>query len=178
MPLLINLYGGPGAGKSTVMAQIYAHLKRGGVSVEMAPEFAKELTWQNRKDALHCQPFIFGEQLWRIERLCGRGVEVIVTDSPLLLSSIYCTEAWPASFVDAVEEIATRYKSLNYFVNRTGRYDPKGRNESAEDALALDLKIHSKMEALGMRCKYIEGNLSALDLANVVVDVQRALCDA
>lgn len=145
-PLLINLYGGPGAGKSTMMAQVYAALKHAGVSVEMAPEFAKELTWQNRQDALHCQPYVFGEQLWRIENLCRGGVEVIVTDSPLLLSCVYGTIEWPPAFYKAVVDTASRYRTLNYFVRRTGGYEQRGRNETLPEALAKDAEIEQVLQ--------------------------------
>ena len=43
--LVVNLFGGPGTGKSTMMAGIFAKLKSLGYE---CLEFAKELVWENR----------------------------------------------------------------------------------------------------------------------------------
>ena len=40
--LVVNLFGGPGTGKSTMMAGIFAKLKSLGYDCEMCVEFAKE----------------------------------------------------------------------------------------------------------------------------------------
>ena len=40
--LVINLFGGPGCGKSTTMARLFADLKARGYNVEMVSEFAKD----------------------------------------------------------------------------------------------------------------------------------------
>ena len=39
--LVVNLAGGPGAGKSTTMAGLFSHLKIAGYNCEMAPEWIK-----------------------------------------------------------------------------------------------------------------------------------------
>lgn len=44
--LVVNLFGGPGTGKSTLSANIFARLKMDGVDVEMAPEYVKEVVWE------------------------------------------------------------------------------------------------------------------------------------
>ena len=43
--LVINLFSGPGVGKSTTAAMVFAKLKMNGVDCEMALEFAKEKVW-------------------------------------------------------------------------------------------------------------------------------------
>ena len=86
--LIVNLCGGPGCGKSTAAAYISYYLKKSGVNCELATEFAKDMTWEMNLTALDCQPYIFGEQCWKIDR-CKDKVSVIVTDSPLFLSAAY-----------------------------------------------------------------------------------------
>ena len=39
--LVINLFGGPGVGKSTLCASVFAKLKIMGIDCEMATEYAK-----------------------------------------------------------------------------------------------------------------------------------------
>lgn len=44
--LVVNLFGGPGCGKSTTMARLFADLKTRGLNVEMVSEFAKDLVYE------------------------------------------------------------------------------------------------------------------------------------
>jgi len=50
--LLVNLFAGPGTGKSTTMAGLFSELKFMGVNCEQAPEFAKEKVWEGSLDIL------------------------------------------------------------------------------------------------------------------------------
>ena len=47
--LVVNLIGGQGSGKSTMMANLFSWLKWRNVDCEMCSEFAKELVWEERK---------------------------------------------------------------------------------------------------------------------------------
>lgn len=89
--MVVNLYGGPGAGKTTAAWELAAELKKQGVVTEYVPEYAKELVWDDRLDLLdgsaEHQRAILREQKRRLERLRGK-VDIIVTDSPVLLLGI------------------------------------------------------------------------------------------
>lgn len=45
---VITLWGGPGSGKSTMAAEIYARLKRQLCNVEMVREYVKGWAWEGR----------------------------------------------------------------------------------------------------------------------------------
>jgi hypothetical protein len=137
--LVVNLFAGPGAGKSTLAAATFAALKKRGVCAELVTEFAKDCAWEGRTGPLRCQPYVFGEQLWRMERLRGRGVEIAVTDSPILLSAIYAGDDAPPEFAAAVRAYAAREDAVNILVLRSKPYDPRGRFQTEEEARALDL---------------------------------------
>lgn len=62
MTTVINLFGGPGAGKSTLAALLFHHLKIRGLSCEMALEYAKDKVWEESYSTLHNQIYVFGKQ--------------------------------------------------------------------------------------------------------------------
>ena len=86
--LVVNLFGTPGTGKSTAAAYIFSRLKMHGINVELVTEYVKDMVWEENKTCLNNQPYIFGQQSYRLSR-CADKVDVIVTDSPLLLSILY-----------------------------------------------------------------------------------------
>ena len=88
MTKVICLCGGPGVGKSTVATGLFSALKQRKVSCEYVSEYAKEVVWEGTHKLLENQIHIFAEQFRRQFRLLGK-VDYIVTDSPLILSSVY-----------------------------------------------------------------------------------------
>jgi hypothetical protein len=141
--LLINLYGAPGAGKSTTRAEVFSKLKKLDINCEEIPEVAKRFTWEKRELTMKSQPYLFGKQLRDTEILKGQ-VDVAITDSPLILSVLYGRKYadYPESFYDGVVDIANSFDSMNFFIERTKKYNPAGRNQTEEesDAIAWQLQ--------------------------------------
>lgn len=88
MAVVINLFGGPGSGKSTTMARLFSDLKQMGYNCEMVTEFAKDLVYENRMDTMKDELYIFAKQNHRLFRVKDK-VDIIITDRPLLLTCIY-----------------------------------------------------------------------------------------
>ena len=86
--LVVNLFGAPGAGKSTGAAYIFSRLKLAGINAELVTEFAKDKVWEESKAVFQNQAYIFGKQYFRISRVQDK-VDVVITDSPILLSPFY-----------------------------------------------------------------------------------------
>ena len=86
--IIVNLFGVPGAGKSTGAAYIFSQLKMKGINAELITEFAKDKVWENNEKVFKNQLYLFGKQSFRISRVQDE-VDVIITDSPLLLSIFY-----------------------------------------------------------------------------------------
>lgn len=141
---VINLFGGPGIGKSTTAAEIFSLLKKAGVNAEYVHEEAKEFTWEKRMKTLECQPYVFGKQyrnLWRLQD----QVEVAVTDSPLLLSLVYTDlDRYPGAyhiFRQYVLDLFETFNNWNVVLRREKKYNPSGRNQTEDEAKKIDGEI-------------------------------------
>ena len=171
-PLVVNLFAGPGAGKSTTAAQLFSMLKTAGIDTEMVREYAKDLVWAGASDVLrHHQIFVFAKQLKRFDDLIiglsGDEVDVIVTDSPLLFSSVYGSHL-PECFHELVRSQFDRMWNLNVKLNRSKDYNPKGRLQTEAEAKALDEKMHN----LGIEYDLVTTGtfLGAAEIFEVVMD--------
>ena len=145
--LVLNLFGGPGVGKTSIMAEVFAKLKWADVNCEMAPEFAKEKVWEGSLEILGNQVYVFGKQHHTIMRLLGK-VDVIVTDSPLLLSIIYGRTEGEA-FRNLVIEKNEQLNRMNFFLMRQKQYNPSGRLQTEDQARMKDIEIKDMLNKIG-----------------------------
>lgn len=144
---IINLFGGPGTGKSTLAAYVFHELKCAGKNVELITEYAKDMVWERRTNVLVDEFYVTAKQHRRIERLIDHGLEVAITDSPLILSCLYQPEGYFAHFEPLVAEIFKSYtNSFNVVLNRGVEYNPLGRYQTADEAAALDVRIHELLK--------------------------------
>jgi hypothetical protein len=138
--LIVNLYGGPGTGKSSGAAYIFSKLKMAGIDAEYVTEFAKDKVWENNTEAFKCQFYISGKQSFRISRCFGK-VDVIITDSPIVLGKIYADLIGRPQLGLACLEEADQYpagSTLEIFLNRVKPYNTNGRNQTEEEAKKID----------------------------------------
>lgn len=156
---IINLIGGPGVGKSTVASGLFSKLKQKKISCEYVSEYAKEVTWEETHKLLENQIHIFSEQFRRQYRLLNK-VDYIITDSPLILNSIYFDyylNKLNGRFFNEKYENLTRYffeqsflqfDNNNFLLSRVKEYDTNGRNQTLHEATTLDYNIRKKLEKL------------------------------
>ena len=136
-PLVINLFGTPGAGKSTGAAYIFSQLKMMGINVELITEFAKDKVWEDNKEVFKNQAYLFGKQSFKMSR-CRDKVECIITDSPLPLSIFYNKDKiLGEDFNKTVMNVFNSYDNCNYLLVRTKEYNPIGRHQTEEESDAL-----------------------------------------
>lgn len=140
-PIVVNLFAGPGAGKSTAAAYIFSQLKMKGINCELITEFAKDKTWEKNYSALRCQEYVFGKQSYKMDR-CRDQVDVIITDSPLPLGIFYNQNpVLGRHYESLVMDVFNTYDNLNFFINRKKPYNPVGRNQTEEEAKEIDERI-------------------------------------
>ena len=138
--IVINLFGGPGAGKSTTAAGVFFMMKNAGMKVEFVTEYAKDIVWAGRQKELDDQFYIFAKQHHRLHNLLGK-VDFVVTDSPLLLTSVY-GEFMPPSFHMLVRDLFMKYDNRSVFIERVKPYSIYGRNQTELEAHEIDRQVH------------------------------------
>lgn len=147
-PPILALYGGPGTGKSTTMAEVFSILKCWGRNIEQVGEVAKHHTWRKDYKALGHQGLIHGLQCFEYDLLAGE-VEGIVTDTSPLLSINYARGRHASR--EFREYVATDWNSRNtidVFLERGARpYNTHGRRQSEESARHEDKKILELLDA-------------------------------
>lgn len=173
MTKLINLYGGPGTGKSTSAAYLFAKLKMLGVNAELVREAAKEWAWAGRPITPMDQFALTREQITREADLFGK-VDVLVTDSPILLGAYYTRKYGSNVAYAAVHEMVANarqsaehegVKLLDVWLTRSKPYNPAGRYQDEAGAKQVDAELLPFAVEFGcvmFRCGTEPSNLDAL----------------
>lgn len=162
--IIVNLYGGPGTGKSSGAAYIFAKLKMAGVDAEYVTEFAKDKVWEGSQEAFRCQFYITGKQSFRVSRCFGK-LDVIVTDSPIRLGKIYADlNGRPQLGLACVEE-ADQYRgsTIEIFLERVKPYNPNGRNQTEEESKEIDKTIRKMLDDQGVPYAVMRGEQSGYE---------------
>jgi adenylate kinase family enzyme len=153
MTTIINLWGGPGSGKSTTAAELFALLKKRGVNCELVQEYIKGWVWEERKRIIGDQLYVLAKQVRREQILLGK-VDVIITDSPVWFSAFYDLYYFKKRILAPV--IQDYQKSLkedghivhDIFISRMNRpFNKAGRYETEDQAIDID---RSQMVFAGM----------------------------
>lgn len=167
--ILVNLFGAPGAGKSTGAAYIFSQLKMRGVNAELVTEFAKDKVWEESKAVFNNQAYIFGKQYFRISR-CADKVDVVITDSPLLLSVIYNNDpVLGEEFNEVVRKVMNNYNCMNYYLTRTKKYNPVGRFQTEAESDEIADEIHQLLVRENLLFNETTGDIEGYD--NIVDDI-------
>lgn len=139
--LVVNLFAGSGAGKSSNAYIIAGLLKMKGIETEYISEFAKDLCWEGRDKAFKLQPYIFGKQLKK-QFYVNENTQVIISDSPILLSAVYDPEQ-DINFRKYILKTFNNFNNYNIFLNRGNvKFSSIGRNESnVKESEKFDIKL-------------------------------------
>lgn len=162
--ICINLFAGPGAGKSTAAAALFAELKNRGESVELVREYVKSWAWANRDVKPSDDIYLLGKQAAYESRLYGK-VKYIVTDSPVLLAGMYALRRGDPKqnyvndaalgFINAHSD---QVEYRNIFLNRVKDYVTEGRYETESQAKEMDDFIKSYFRIFSIPYKEYDGN--------------------
>lgn len=172
--VVINLFGEPGAGKSTAAMDITARLKRKGINAEYVSEFAKDKVYENNSEVFKHQEYLFGKQSFKMGRVRDK-VQVMVVDSPLILCIVYNNDkTLGEDFNKTVLNVFDSYSNRNYLLTRKHKYEDEGRFQKEEEALEIRKQIINALDT--MNISYNFSTSSELDceiIANKIAEEVR-----
>lgn len=154
-PLIVNFFGGPGAGKSSMGLGVTSKCKWRGVEAEYVPEVPKDYVYEESWNVLENQLKLLGEQWQRVFRLVKHR-KIIITDSPVIIQTLY-NKKYQEEFDAMVKALHNTYPSMNYLLRRCKKYDPQGRYQTEDEAKALDQVALKQLIKFGVPYKIIDG---------------------
>lgn len=163
---VINLFGAPGAGKSTTMLGLTYRMKMMGLSVENTPEYFKELVLEEGHHAkFGGQIHVLTEQNRRLARLLGKN-DFAITDCPLPLIGYYTPANYFKGFSALVKQLNNEYDNVNYIILRKHEFENEKRahNEQQSDEIAVELPKYLKKN--GIKFKIVD---SSEDLVEILL---------
>lgn len=179
MTTIINLYGGPGTGKSTSSAFLFYKLKSMHKDVELVREYVKNWAWEGRHIGPYDQFYFMGKQI-RSEAMLFGKVDYIVTDCPVLLGAYYAKRYSSPTVAEGIlggvlsfykAALADGHRHVDVFMNRTKPYNQAGRYENFEQAKDVDEGVKAMLRELKMPFTMCDTDESALSsLVSFLVD--------
>ena len=164
--LVVNLFGGPGAGKSTTAAGIFSLLKLNEINCELVTEVAKSLVWKESLYELNDQMFVTGSQYHSMFVLNGK-VDIMITDSPLITGLMYNKVS--DTFVKLTLELFRGFDNLNYYINRKKKYQNIGRSQTEDEALEIDGEFRLLVKEHDINYNNVDGNYEGIN--KIVEDI-------
>jgi hypothetical protein len=159
--IIINLFAGPGSGKSTTASNIFKYFKKNGYNCELASEVAKDLTYSKSR-AINNQFFVSASQYQEIFKVLDywdsigkKGI--LIMDSPIIIGLAFY-EFYTGIFDKSLKDILFSkflpelnkdfiFKNINIFLNNSNiNYDPVGRNETELEASNINFMIKNLLK--------------------------------
>ncbi len=172
--IVINLAGGPGCGKSILASDVFSALKRQFVECELSSEYIKRKIREDARKVVQNQIYIFAKQQFQLFGMKD-NVQVIITDSPLFLSSVY-DETKCKALKQLIMKEYNGYKNLTYLLKRSKvvPYEQEGRYQDLEGAKKVDRKVKKFMEKNDIKYKTLKG-IDADSLEAIVKDALKSI---
>lgn len=148
---VINIFGGPGCGKSTTACGLFYKLKLKDYDTELVREYVKKWAWEGILPNKFDQIYITGKQS-KAEHMLYDKVDFIITDCPLMMGVFYEQFYYGTNLVkNSVDEfqamaIKDGVEYHNFLLKRTKRFNPDGRFCDEDGAKKIDDFIENQLE--------------------------------
>lgn len=172
----ISLYGGPGLGKSTTGAWLFAELKMRGLDVEFIPEYVKNWAYIRRSPRSWDQPYLLAKQMHNEDIVMRDTETVAIAECPLFLSVCYARKYKSKGWKECValcKSFDEHYPALNILLQRGDcPYKELGRFQNYKEALMMDRAIEAGMKEFGIEYVKVKYN-DRETLLNLVLDTMK-----
>lgn len=163
---VINFIGGPGVGKSTHAANLFAHMKKQDINCELIAEYAKGVVWREAPSILKDQLYIFAKQHNAQFRVRGK-VKYMITDSPLILSLHYGLNE-SSEFRNLVRVKWNEFNNINFYVKRNKLYNPIGRSQNEKEAEEISQDIERILKEEKIDYTTIDSNTTVEKIYEII----------
>lgn len=153
---LINLYGAPCSGKTTIAFKVAYRSKKDGFSTALVQEYATELIWEDRLSSVS-QFEITEEMIRRLSLPIGK-VDVIVCECPIHLNILYDRE--DSRIPKLIEEFYEQHKMeiYNFFLPvNLDKWTEKNRIHTPEEALIIQGEILKMFKEYNITYEQVKG---------------------
>lgn len=179
MTILINMFGSPSSGKTSLSAKLFAQLKAMDLNVEYSPEYVKSWCYESKPVGKYGQFTIFGEEVRRQSRLFN-VVDFAISDSPVALTGFYnyfyndgdnsLSPACKSFYKKAAED---NIQVINFFLPRKKKYVNKGRYQTEEEANKVAQELKAWLDNEGY--EYTELHCADKDRLDYVISKLREM---
>lgn len=165
---LINFVSGPGSGKTTMAALVFAKLKLEGFVCEYVQEYAKSLVWTKDFGTLNNQYYVSKKQSDLFKRMIGH-VDFIVTDGPILNGLYYNRHNKDnTSNIEKTEKLIIdsydQFNNINIFLERGEfKYETQGRIQTEDEAIEIDTILKHMLKRFNIEFKCFSSGPKSVD---------------
>lgn len=146
---VINFYGAPGTGKSTLASELFVYMKKQGINVELATEYAKDCVYEERFLTIQDQVYLLAKMNHKLQLFKKANLDYVICDSPLLLNIFYKRHQFRMNYLsdeifdNFVIGLNNTYERVNFFLttDKSIEYQQAGRIESEEESNNYSSKI-------------------------------------
>jgi tRNA uridine 5-carbamoylmethylation protein Kti12 len=139
---VINFYGAPCAGKSTLACELFAYMKKNGYKVEIASEYAKDCVYEEKYLTLQDQVYLIGKMNHKLQMYKNANLDFVICDSPLLLNMFYKRHHYKMNYLDDkifddfCIGLNNIYDRINIFLttDKSIKYQKEGRIQTQEES--------------------------------------------
>lgn len=177
--VIVNLYGGPGTGKSTSAAFLFNRLKVAGIEVGLAQEYVKRWAWEARPFGALDEFYFLGKQI-REEALMIGKVPFIITDKPVFMDIYYSRKYASKNVADGITAAAMAFyqevsnsghKHIHIFLKRSKPYVTTGRYQTEGEAKDMDSEIKDLLVEFGI--PFVECDTDDASLLQLLDGIKR-----